>query len=101
MIDELILVTETSEQQLARDTLKAVLDPFVKAIVEADLDDSDSKNIETAVNHLHIICTLCVEILRLIQEVKDLAGVVAGDIAQGVVASLGNLRSSRRRSDQC
>ncbi|CAG7844983.1 hypothetical protein USB125703_01237 [Pseudoclavibacter triregionum] len=89
MIDELILVTATSEQQVLRDTLKSVLDPFVKEIVDAELDDADSKNIETAVNNLHVICTLCVEVLKLIHEVKGLANAVADDIAQKVVDSLG------------
>lgn len=88
-IDEFILVTGTGDQQLLRGTVKTVLDPFVKVIVDADLDETDSKLIETAVNQLHIICTLCVEVLKLVKAAKDLAADAADGIAQNVIDELG------------
>lgn len=90
MIDVLIAVGGADEQQVARETLKAVLDPFVEVIVSADLNDADSRNIETAVNNLHIICALCVEILKLIDQVKTFANAAAEDIAERVVDALGD-----------
>lgn len=89
MIDQFILVAPQGEQQVFRDTLKSVLDPFVKEIADANLSDSDSKNIETVVNNLHVICTFCVEVLKLIHLFKNLANCAADYIAEIVIDSLG------------
>lgn len=90
MIDALIAVTGAGDQQIVRETLKTVIDPFAEVIATGDLDDADLLNIETAVNNLHIICTLCVEILRVIDQLETLAKVVADELAEGVVAALGD-----------
>ncbi|WP_166998369.1 hypothetical protein [Paramicrobacterium fandaimingii] len=90
MIDVLIAETHATEQQVARETLKTVLEPFVEEIVNADLDEAEARNIETAVNNLHIICALCVETLKLIDQVKSLANAAADVIAQSVADGLGD-----------
>lgn len=89
MVDELILMTEPNEQQLAREVLKALIQPFVDEVASADLDEDDATRIETAVNNLHILCALCVEVLRLIDQATALADQAAEDIAAIVVDSLG------------
>lgn len=90
MIDVLVCTGGTHEQQIARETLKTVLDPFIEDIVSADLDEADSVNIETTVNHLHIICALCVEVLKLMEETDTLSKDVAEETAQKIVDTLGS-----------
>lgn len=89
MIDVFIAATSAKEQQVARETLKAVLDPFVEVIVDAELDSAASGYIETAVDYLHIICSFCVEVLKVVEKAKTLAIEMADEIAQSVVDSLG------------
>lgn len=89
MIDVFIAATSSTDHDMARETLKAILDPFVEEIVHADLDETESRNIETAVNHLHVICSLCVEILKMIDESKALLNQAADTVAQAVVDGLG------------
>src|SRR5699024_4547261 len=47
-----------------------------------------SKCIETAVNNLHIVCSLCVEILKVVEQAKILETEIADEVAQSVVGSL-------------
>lgn len=94
MVDVLIGNTGTSDQAAARGMLKAVVDPFVKEIVKAEQDGTlsgeESKFLETAVNNLHIICSLCVEILEAVENAKTLANEMAEEFAQAVIDGIEN-----------
>lgn len=85
MVDVFIGATSAADQKVARDTLKSVLDPFVEEIATADLGEADEKNVKTAVNNLHIICSFCVEILKVIDQAEKLVGDMADGLADVVV----------------
>lgn len=89
-IDTLIAVSSSEQQEIARETLSAILGPFVTVVAKADLDTNASKYIETAVNSLHIVCTLCVETLKLLDQLNRGVKIIAGDLANKVVEQLGD-----------
>lgn len=87
-IDELILTTDPGQHDAVRDVLGAVIEAFVVEIVEAELDDEDSQRIKTLVNYDHVMCTLCVEALKLLDEVRALANRASGAVADAVIGPL-------------
>ncbi|MBD8103795.1 MULTISPECIES: hypothetical protein [Plantibacter] len=88
VINEFIFATELDRQRDARDVLKAIVEPLVAEIAKAELDYAEAKAVTDAVNYLHLLCSLCVEVLKLIGELDELADDVAEDIAESVAASL-------------
>lgn len=94
MVDIFIDAVSAEDQQVARATMTAVLTPFVDEIVDADLDASDAKKIKKAVNDLHLICSLCVELLKVIDKVKtftsQMVDELADKIAQEIIDHLGD-----------
>lgn len=88
VVNELIFLTSAEEQQVAREVLKALIEPFVEKVASAPLDDDDATRIVTAVNNLHLLCSLCVEILKVIDQLHDLADDAAAAMAQTISESV-------------
>lgn len=91
-IDELILTTDPGQHDAVRDVLGAVIEAFVGEIVDAELGEEDSRRIKTLVNYDHVLCTLCVESLKLLDEVRASANKAADAVADAVIGTVdGNL----------
>lgn len=88
-IDELILTDSIAEQDDARFVLKTLVDPFVDEISRAGLDGSDAEAVRRAADEFHLLCTICVEVLRLVQQSKDLASESAKQIARRIIKDQG------------
>lgn len=89
LIDTFVLAADGNAQGRAREMLDALVRPFVEEIAGADLDEADSTGITTAVGQLHILCTLCVAILKALSEIRKMTDDMAQEIAEAVVRSLG------------
>lgn len=85
-IDELIQSADGDDDALT-DVLAAVLSPFVASIVEADLDADDSKRIDAAASELHLLCSLAVAVLKVVDDDRTLSPELANQVARDVLAA--------------
>lgn len=88
-IDELILTGSIDEQADARLVLGALVEPFVDEISRAGLKDSDAESIRRAADEFHLLCTICAEVLWLVQQGKHLASESAKQIAHRIIKGQG------------
>ena len=88
-IDVLVLTGSSVDQDLAREVLKSVIDPFVTEIVSETLNETESRQIDAAVNEFHVLCSLCVAVLELVDETKERLAGVADGAAEAIVTAIG------------
>lgn len=84
-VDELIWTSDTDTQDLARDVMVNLIESFVTQILDADLDEADSKQLEVAVNNLHLVCAMCAAILEALDSVRELTDALTDEVAGLIV----------------
>ncbi len=85
--DDLIGVESSAGQDEARAAVEALVEPFVDEIVSADLDSGGAAQIAAAVNLGHVLCTLCAELLRVVDGTTELTDEMLDEIAAAVAGS--------------
>ena len=81
-----VIDTESVERQ--DEVLKAlttVVKPFVSSISTEALSFSEAKRLERAINENHLLCGLCVEVLKLHDEIEKLADEIAQSVSEEIV----------------
>lgn len=86
-IDAFVHSDPAQEAEDLRATLAGIVQPFAATLLAADLDASQSQQIEVACTELHLLCALCAEILRLTDAVQEMTKQVSEMVAGDVVAA--------------
>lgn len=86
-IDELIWTESDHVPERLKQALHTLIAPFATIILNADLTEDQSRTIEAACNELHLLCSICVEILKLVAQAKVTTDQVSQAIAAQIVSS--------------
>lgn len=87
-INELVRTTDLAQHDAVREVLGRVIGAFVGEIADAEMDREESKRITTLVNYHHVLCTLCVEALKLVDEVRASANEAADAVIEAVIGTV-------------
>lgn len=88
-IDGLIRVGSSQDQQKTRDFIGTVVMPFAAEINVSTLDSQQKKLVKDFVFQQHILCTLCVNILRIVSDSSAVTHEVCDEVVDAVLSSIG------------
>jgi hypothetical protein len=89
LIDELIWSPDGDrDQKYAKEFIELIVAPFVRSISNAGLGSADQRIIKKIVLEEHILCSLCVYVLKIIERFKTEPEVLLDEIADAVIQPL-------------
>lgn len=100
IVNEIVFEEPTSAQEDVRAAVADLIGLFVAGVLEEDLSTNDSARIVAVINVEHVLCSLCVEIIKLADELSQMADEALNDLAEAaaetVVATVaGNVSLSK------
>ena len=82
IVNEIVFEEPTSVQEDVRTAVADLIGLFVAGVLEEDLSTNDSARIAAVINVEHILCSLCVEIVQLADELSQAVDKALNDLAE-------------------